>query len=125
SVALNNVFFKRARNNENWTLFDPNKVQILLDKFGQEFEDAYIRCENDESLTPYKHVVSARSLFEQIALSQLDSGMPFLKNIDAVNMKSNQQNLGFIRCSNLCQEIDLFTGPNDIGVCILGNLVLN
>jgi len=125
SVTTNNVFWKRVKEDGYWSMFDPHHASILKDKAGHEFEKAYIECENNPQLDKYKYVVKARTLLDMIGAAQVDCGMPFVKNIDAVNMKSNQQNLGFIRCSNLCQEIDLFTGPNDIGVCILGNMILN
>jgi ribonucleoside-diphosphate reductase alpha chain len=124
SVSTNDLFYERLREDGNWSLFCPQKANILLDKIGKEFKEAYIKCENDPELEPYKYTMKARDLMNQIVSSQTDCGMPFIKNMDSVNRKSNQKNLGYIRHSNLCQEIDIFTGPNDVGVCVLGNMIL-
>jgi ribonucleotide reductase alpha subunit len=43
---------------------------------------------------------------------------------DACNSKSNQQNLGTIKCSNLCTEIIEYTAPDEVAVCNLASVVL-
>jgi ribonucleotide reductase alpha subunit len=44
---------------------------------------------------------------------------------DACNKKSNQQNLGTIRCSNLCTEIVEYTSPDEVAVCNLASINLS
>ena len=43
---------------------------------------------------------------------------------DAANAKSNQQNLGTIKSSNLCTEIIEYTAPDEIAVCNLASIAL-
>jgi ribonucleoside-diphosphate reductase alpha chain len=43
---------------------------------------------------------------------------------DAANSKSNQQNLGTIKSSNLCTEIIEYTAPDEVAVCNLASLAL-
>ncbi len=43
---------------------------------------------------------------------------------DACNRKSNQQNLGTIKCSNLCTEIVEYTAPDEVAVCNLASIGL-
>lgn len=43
---------------------------------------------------------------------------------DACNRKSNQQNLGTIRCSNLCTEIMEYSSPEEVAVCTLASIAL-
>ena len=50
--------------------------------------------------------------------------MPYILFKDSCNRKSNQKNLGTIRCSNLCTEIIEYTAPDEIAVCNLASLVL-
>lgn len=44
---------------------------------------------------------------------------------DACNRKSNQQNLGTIKCSNLCTEIVEYSSPDEIAVCNLASVAVN
>ena len=44
---------------------------------------------------------------------------------DACNAKSNQQNLGTIKSSNLCTEIVEYTAPDEVAVCNLASLNLS
>ena len=44
---------------------------------------------------------------------------------DTCNRKSNQQNLGTIKSSNLCTEIVEFTSPDEVAVCNLASIALN
>jgi len=43
---------------------------------------------------------------------------------DACNSKSNQKNLGTIKCSNLCTEIVEYTSPEEVSVCNLASIAL-
>ena len=43
---------------------------------------------------------------------------------DSANRKSNQQNLGTIKSSNLCTEIIEFTSPEETAVCNLASIAL-
>jgi ribonucleoside-diphosphate reductase alpha chain len=56
--------------------------------------------------------------------AQVETGTPYLLYKDAANAKSNQQNLGTIKSSNLCTEIMEYTDANEIAVCNLASLAL-
>ena len=43
---------------------------------------------------------------------------------DTCNRKSNQQNLGTIKSSNLCTEIVEYTSPDEVAVCNLASIAL-
>jgi ribonucleoside-diphosphate reductase subunit M1 len=43
---------------------------------------------------------------------------------DSCNRKSNQQNLGTIKCSNLCTEIVEYSSPDEVAVCNLASIAL-
>ena len=109
----------------NWTLFCPAKTEYLNDLSGVAFTEAYIKAENDPSISPkYKKVVNARELYEKILNVQRETGMPYIMNGDACNIKSNHRHNGYIKSSNLCLEIVEYTNNDTIAVCNLHSLSL-
>jgi ribonucleoside-diphosphate reductase alpha chain len=54
----------------------------------------------------------------------VETGTPYLLYKDAANSKSNQQNLGTIKSSNLCTEIMEYTSDKEVAVCNLASLAL-
>jgi len=54
----------------------------------------------------------------------METGTPYMLYKDHCNRKSNQQNLGTIRSSNLCTEIIEYTSPEEIAVCNLASIAL-
>jgi ribonucleoside-diphosphate reductase alpha subunit len=119
------IFWQRIQEDGNWTLFCPAKVPQLDNIYGTEFAKAYIMAENDPTImAPYKKVVKARSFYDRILDVQRETGMPYLMNGDACNIKSNQRHMGYIRCSNLCLEIVEYTDEKTIAVCNLSSLSL-
>jgi len=119
------LFFKRVRDDAEWTLFDPKHSQQLNDVWGPEFERLYQEAEKDPSIeAKYKKVVRARDLYRTIVQMQRRTGMPYILHGDACNMKSNQRHMGYIRCSNLCCEIIEYTDENTIASCNLSSLSL-
>lgn len=73
----------------------------------------------------YRKQVRARKLWEHIVSSQIETGTPYIVYKDACNRKSNQQNLGTIKCSNLCTEIVEYSSKDEVAVCNLGSIALN
>merc|ERR1712060_790749 len=57
--------------------------------------------------------------------SQIETGTPYMLYKDHANKKSNQQNLGTIRSSNLCTEIIEYTSPDEVAVCNLASIALS
>lgn len=105
SIWTSWIFWERVKKDEDWVLFCPAKTSLLNDTWGLEFEKHYLEYEKDMSIKQRK-TVKARKLLDHIVSIQRRSGNPYLMNADAVNMKSNQQNLGYIRSSNLCVSGD-------------------
>lgn len=122
AMWISDLFMKRVENDELWSLFCPNIANGLNDVWGHEFEELYTKYEKEGK---YDKQVPARELWQAIYLTQIETGMPYILFKDAANRKSNQKNLGTIRCSNLCAEILEYTSKDEIASCNLANIVLN
>jgi len=119
------IFWDRIQSDGIWTLFCPARVPQLNDLYGKDFTDAYILAESDPSISDrHKKVVKARDLYRKICDVQRETGMPYLMNGDAANIKSNHRHMGYIRCSNLCLEIIEYTDEQTIAVCNLHSISL-
>jgi ribonucleoside-diphosphate reductase alpha chain len=115
------LFMKRVEENGNWSLFCPNEAPGLPDCFGKEFEELYTKYEAEGRA---RKVVKAQDLWFAILDAQIETGTPYMLYKDAANSKSNQQNLGTIKSSNLCTEIMEYTSPDEVAVCNLASLAL-
>ncbi|MCO5572784.1 hypothetical protein L7F22_026543 [Adiantum nelumboides] len=115
------LFMKRVQDNGHWSLFCPNEAPGLADCWGEEFETLYVHYEKEGRA---KKVVQAQKLWFAILEAQVETGNPYMVYKDACNRKSNQQNLGTIKSSNLCTEIVEFTSPEETAVCNLASIAL-
>ncbi|HLC83776.1 MAG TPA: ribonucleoside-diphosphate reductase subunit alpha [Bacteroidia bacterium] len=115
------LFMKRVEENSTWSLFCPNEAPGLSDCWGAEFEALYTRYEQEGKA---RKTIQARELWTAIIDSQIETGNPYMLYKDACNSKSNQQNLGTIKSSNLCTEIMEYTSPDEIAVCNLASIAL-
>ncbi len=115
------LFMKRVEENGDWSLFCPNEAPGLADCWGAEFEKLYTQYEKEGRA---RKVIKARELWAAIIDSQIETGNPYMLYKDACNSKSNQQNLGTIKSSNLCTEILEYTSPDEIAVCNLASIAL-
>jgi ribonucleoside-diphosphate reductase alpha subunit len=115
------LFMKRVEAQGQWSLFCPNEAPGLPDVYGQEFEDLYTKYEQ-QGLA--RETIPAQTLWFRITEAQVETGNPYMLYKDSINLKSNQSNIGPIRCSNLCTEIVEYTDPNQIAVCNLASLGL-
>jgi len=122
ALWIPDLFMERVKENGQWTLFCPNECKGLFELYGKAFENLYLRYENDESKT--KKVIKAQDLWLKIIHSQIETGTPYMLFKDSCNRKSNQQNLGTIKSSNLCAEICEFTSKDEIAVCNLASICL-
>ena len=115
------LFMQRVEQDGVWSLFTPDECPGLSDSWGDEFNRLYNTYERD-----HKEVkqIPAKKLWQMIVDAQIQTGGPYLLYKDACNAKSNQQNLGTIKSSNLCTEIIEFTSPDETAVCNLGSLAL-
>jgi len=120
ALWVNDLFMERVENDEEWSLFDPNEARGLPDVWGDDFRKLYLKYEKTLSRT----VLPAQKLFKAIINAQIETGTPYMVYKDTCNRFSNQQNLGTIKCSNLCAEIIEFSSPNEIAVCNLASICL-
>ncbi|KAM0933079.1 putative ribonucleoside-diphosphate reductase [Dioscorea sansibarensis] len=121
ALWIPDLFMDRVHSNEQWSLFCPNEAPGLADCWGDEFVNLYLKYEKEGKA---KKVVSAQSLWFGILRSQIETGTPYMLYKDTCNRKSNQQNLGTIKSSNLCTEIIEFTSPTETAVCNLASIAL-
>ncbi|QNH62426.1 ribonucleoside-diphosphate reductase subunit alpha [Hymenobacter sediminicola] len=115
------LFMKRVEANGDWTLMCPNECPGLDECFGDDFEKLYQKYEREGR---GRKTIKAQDLWFAILESQTETGTPYMLFKDAANSKSNQQNLGTIKSSNLCTEIMEYTDENEIAVCNLASLAL-
>ncbi|XP_020174016.1 ribonucleoside-diphosphate reductase large subunit isoform X1 [Aegilops tauschii subsp. strangulata] len=115
------LFMQRVQNNEDWSLFCPNEAPGLADCWGEKFEELYKKYEKAGKA---KKVIPAQTLWFDILKAQIETGTPYMLYKDSCNRKSNQQNLGTIKSSNLCTEIIEFTSPEETAVCNLASIAL-
>ena len=115
------LFMKRVETDGTWSFFCPNKAPGLHDCFGEKFEALYEKYEKEGRAA---RTMKARDLWFKIIQSQIETGSPFMLFKDSANKKSNQQNLGTIKSSNLCTEIIQYTSEKEIAVCNLASIAL-
>eukprot|EP00388_Colpodella_angusta_P022662 GDKJ01058002.1.p1 GENE.GDKJ01058002.1~~GDKJ01058002.1.p1 ORF type:complete len:667 (+),score=72.46 GDKJ01058002.1:101-2002(+) len=115
------LFMKRVETNDKWTLFDPCTAVGLSDSYGAEFEALYERYEREGLGIK---TLQAQEVWFELLQTQIETGMPYMLYKDACNSKSNQKNLGTIKCSNLCTEILEYTSPEEVAVCNLASIAL-
>jgi len=121
AMWIPDLFMKRVEQNGDWTLMCPNECPGLCDTFGDKFEELY---EGYEQAGKGRSTIKAQDLWFKILESQIETGTPYILFKDAANSKSNQQNLGTIKSSNLCTEIIEYTSPDEVAVCNLGSIAL-
>jgi len=122
ALWISDLFMERVEQDGDWSLFCPNEAPGLSDCWGEEFKRLYSKLEADHL---QRRTVKARELWNAILQSQVETGTPFMLFKDACNGKSNQQNLGTIKSSNLCCEIVEYSSPDEVAVCNLGSLNLS
>ncbi|WP_424492944.1 ribonucleoside-diphosphate reductase subunit alpha [Salinimicrobium sp. GXAS 041] len=115
------LFMKRVEEDAHWTLMCPNECPDLYNRHGEEFEKLYLQYEAEKK---GRKTIKARELWEKILESQIETGTPYMLYKDSANRKSNQQNLGTIRSSNLCTEILEYTSEDEVAVCNLASIAL-
>ena len=121
ALWISDLFMKRVEANDDWSLFCPNEAPGLSDCWGADFEKLYT---DYEAAGKARKTVKAQDLWFAILDSQIETGTPYLLYKDAANGKSNQQNLGTIKSSNLCTEILEYTSPDEVAVCNLASVAL-
>lgn len=116
------LFMQRVKDNGTWSLMCPNECPGLADCYGDEFDALYCRYEAEGKA---RQTIKAQQLWFAILDSQIETGTPYILFKDSCNRKSNQKNLGTIKCSNLCTEIVEYTAPDEAAVCNLASISLS
>lgn len=122
ALWIPDLFMKRVEEDAEWTLMCPDECPGLSDVWGDEFEELYTSY---EKAGKGKRTLKAQQVWYAIIESQTETGTPYMLYKDSCNRKSNQQNLGTIKCSNLCTEIVEYTAPDEVAVCNLASIALN
>jgi ribonucleoside-diphosphate reductase alpha chain len=118
-------FMKAVKNNADWYLFCPNDIKkaglkALQECYGEEYEEVY----NTAVSMGLGKKVKAQDIWTKIVESQVETGVPYLCSKDNANRKTNHQNIGVIKQSNLCNEIYQYTDENTTAICTLSSMVL-
>ena len=118
-------FMRAVKNNDDWYLFCPNDIKKsgikpLQECYGQEYEENY----NKAVQMGLGKKVSAQTIWSKIIESQVETGVPYLCSKDSANKKTNHQNIGVIKQSNLCNEIYQYTDEKTTAICTLSSMVL-
>lgn len=121
ALWIPDLFMERIEQDGDWTLMCPNECPGLADVWGDTFKELYEKYEKEGR---GRKTVKAQKLWFQILDSQMETGTPYLLYKDAANSKSNQQNLGTIKSSNLCTEIIEYSDKDETAVCNLASLGL-
>jgi ribonucleoside-diphosphate reductase alpha subunit len=122
ALWIPDLFMKRVEEDGDWSLMCPNECPGLADVHSEAFEELYTQYEREGKV---KQTIKAQKLWFKILESQIETGTPYIMYKDAANSKSNQQNLGTIKSSNLCTEIIEYTAPDEVAVCNLASIALN
>ncbi len=121
ALWIPDLFMKRVKENGSWTLMCPHECPGLPDSHSEKFEKLYLKYEKEGK---GRKTIKAQDLWFKILESQIETGTPYMLYKDSANAKSNQQNLGTIKSSNLCTEIIEYTAPDEVAVCNLASLAL-
>lgn len=122
ALWIPDLFMRRVESGGMWTLMCPAECPGLADAHSAEFEALYTKYEREGK---GRKTIEAQKLWFAILEAQIETGNPFMLYKDACNAKSNQQNLGTIKSSNLCTEIVEFSSPDEVAVCNLASIALN
>ncbi len=121
ALWIPDLFMERVQEGGKWSLFSPDDTKDLPELYGDAFKEAYERYEKEGKATK---TMDAHVLWQRILRSQVETGTPYMLYKDPCNEKSNQKNLGTIKCSNLCTEIVEYTDKDETAVCNLASIAL-
>ena len=123
AVWISDLFMERVKTNGDWSLLCPDTCKGLTEAYGEDFNKLYLEYESKPEYV--KKVVKAQTIWKEIISSQMETGTPYICYKDAANIKSNQQNLGTIKSSNLCTEIIEYSDTNEYACCTLASISLS
>ena len=121
ALWVSDLFMERVKENAKWSLLCPHECPGLSEEYGDNFNKLYEKYESEGKA---RKTVNARDLWFKILDAQMETGTPYILYKDAANRKTNQQNLGTIKSSNLCCEIMEYSDANETAVCNLASIAL-
>jgi len=121
ALWISDLFMERVKHNKKWSLMCPDECPGLSDVYGDKFVELYEKYESEGKI---RKSIDARDLWFKMLDAQMETGTPYLLYKDAANSKSNQQNLGTIKSSNLCSEIVEYSDDKETAVCNLASIAL-
>jgi len=122
ALWIPDLFMKKVQEDGAWYTFCPDECPGLTDAWGEKFEALYNKYVEEKK---FKNKYEARKIMKAILESQLETGTPYMLFKDTANRKSNQQNIGTIKSSNLCSEILLYSDDKEYAVCNLASIAVN
>ena len=121
ALWVSDLFMERVKENAKWSLLCPHECPGLSEVYGDKFKELYTKYETAGKV---RKTVNSRDLWFKILDAQMETGTPYILYKDAANSKSNQQNLGTIKSSNLCCEIIEYSDDKETAVCNLASIAL-
>jgi ribonucleotide reductase alpha subunit len=122
ALWMPDLFMERVKEkNGKWSLFCPHECPGLSDVYGDDFKTLYEKYEREGKA---RKTIDARDLWFAILDAQMETGTPYITYKDHINRKSNQKNLGTIKSSNLCVEINQYSDDKETAVCNLASIAL-
>lgn len=121
ALWIPDLFMERIKADGQWTLMCPDECPGLSDVYGDAFNELYTKYEREGK---GRCTMKARDLWFQVLDAQMETGTPYLVYKDAANKKSNQQNVGTIKSSNLCSEIIQYSDAEETATCNLASIAL-
>jgi ribonucleoside-diphosphate reductase alpha subunit len=121
ALWTSDLFMERVKNDEQWSLLDPDKCHGLNECYGENFRILYTEYETNGFAA---RTLPARDVWKAVVTSQIETGAPYIVFKDAANSKSNQQNYGVIKSSNLCAEILEYSDKDEYACCCLASIGL-
>lgn len=117
------LFMKRIKTDSLWSLFDPKECPELVDSYGEQFEELYIKAEIEGRFVKQ---VKARDLYSRMMKTLAQTGNGWMTFKDSSNLKCNQTGTpgNVVHLSNLCTEILEVTNNDQTAVCNLGSINL-
>lgn len=122
ALWVSDLFMKQVDSGGDWYLMCPDECPGLTDVWGKDYEDLYWKYVRENK---YRKKIKARELMRAIIDAQIETGTPYITYKDAANSKSNQQNLGTIKSSNLCNEIIEYSDDKETAVCNLASIAIS
>lgn len=121
ALWVSDLFMKQVESDGDWWLMSSDDAPNLNEVYGSEYELLYFKYVNEGK---FRRKIKARELWDKILTTQIETGVPYISYKDTVNRRSNQKNVGTIKSSNLCNEINIYSDEKEYGCCNLASISL-